>query len=105
MTDIVDKATRSRMMAGIRNRASFPNKLYEDVAMTELLEKAFSEISKLPEPQQDSFARWLLDEIASEQRWNKAFSESQDLLSQLAREALAEHRSSKTERLNPDLAA
>ncbi len=58
--------------------------------MTELLEKAFSEVSKLPELQQDSFARWLLEEIASEQRWDKAFSE------------LAEHRSGKTRLLDPD---
>jgi hypothetical protein len=67
-----------------------------------LLEKAFNEISKLTEPQQDSFARWLLDEIASEQRWDKAFSDSQDLLSQLAQEALAEHRAGKTKLLDPD---
>jgi hypothetical protein len=70
--------------------------------MTKLLEKAFNEISKLTEPQQDSFARWLLDEIASEQRWDKAFNDSQDLLSQLAKEALAEHRAGKTKLLDPD---
>ncbi len=70
--------------------------------MTELLEKAFSEVSKLPELQQDFFARWLLEEIASEQRWDKAFSDSQDLLSQLAKEALAEHRSGKTKLLDLD---
>ena len=70
--------------------------------MTKLLEKAFNEISKLTESQQDSFARWLLDEIASEQRWDKAFNDSQDLLSQLAKEALAEHRAGKTKLLDPD---
>lgn len=70
--------------------------------MTELLKKAFNEVSKLAESQQDSFARWLLDEIASEQRWNKTFSNSQDLLSQLAKEALAEHRADKTKLLDPD---
>ena len=70
--------------------------------MTELLEKAFSEVSKLDESQQDSFARWLLEELESERRWEKAFNDSQDLLSQLADEALAEHRSGKTKRLDPD---
>ena len=70
--------------------------------MTELLEKAFSEVSKLNESQQNSFAQWLLDEIASEQRWDKLFSDSQDLLSQLAKEALAEHRLGKTKLLDPD---
>ncbi|HRD50561.1 MAG: hypothetical protein JNK95_16830 [Candidatus Competibacter sp.] len=70
--------------------------------MTELLEKAFSEVSKLDESQQNSFARWLLEELASERRWEKAFNDSQDLLSQLADEALAEHRAGKTKRLDPD---
>jgi len=70
--------------------------------MTELLEKAFSEVSKLNESQQDSVARWLLEELASEQRWEKAFNDSQDLLSQLADEALAEHRAGKTKLLDPD---
>jgi hypothetical protein len=70
--------------------------------MTKLLEKAFSEVSKLAESQQDSFARWLLEELASEQRWDKAFNDSQDLLSQLAEEALAEHRAGKTKLLDPD---
>ncbi len=70
--------------------------------MTELLEKAFSEVSKLNESKQDSVARWLLEELASEQRWEKAFNDSQDLLSQLADEALAEHRAGKTKLLDPD---
>lgn len=70
--------------------------------MTELLEKAFSEVAKLDESQQNSFARWLLEELASERRWEKAFNDSQDLLSQLADEALAEHRAGKTKRLDPD---
>lgn len=64
--------------------------------MTELLEKAFSEVSKLDESQQNSFACWLLEELASERCWEKAFNDSQDLLSQLADEALAEHRAGKT---------
>lgn len=64
--------------------------------MTELLEKAFSEVSKLDESQQDSFAHWLLEELVSEQRWEKAFNDSQDLLSQLADEALAEYQAGKT---------
>jgi hypothetical protein len=33
--------------------------------MTELLEKAFAEAAKLPEQEQDSFASWLLEELAS----------------------------------------
>jgi hypothetical protein len=70
--------------------------------MTELLEKAFTEASKLSKSEQDAFANLLLDEIASEQRWNLAFASSEDLLSQMANEALAEHREGKTKRLDPD---
>ena len=70
--------------------------------MTELLKKAFEKVSKLPESEQNAFARWLLDELASEQRWDEAFANSEDLLSQLADEALVEHRKGKTKLLGPD---
>ena len=70
--------------------------------MTELREKAFSEVSKLTDSHQDSVARWLLEELASEQRWQIAFQASQDTLSALAEEALAEHRAGQTQRLDPD---
>jgi hypothetical protein len=70
--------------------------------MTELLEKAFSVASKLSEPEQDSFARWLLSELESERKWDDLFGGSQGLLSQLADEALAEHRQGKTKRLDVD---
>jgi len=70
--------------------------------MTDLLQKAFNEVSKLPESEQDAFARWLLAELTSEQRWDEAFANSEDLLSQLADEALVEHRKGKTKLLDPD---
>jgi hypothetical protein len=70
--------------------------------MTELLKKAFEKVSKLPESEQNAFARWLLDELTSEQRWDEAFANSEDLLSQLADEALVEHRKGKTKLLGPD---
>jgi hypothetical protein len=70
--------------------------------MTELLEKAFAEVSKLPETEQNSFARWLLEELESEKKWDEMFSSSQDLLSVLAEEALAEHRKGKTKLLDVD---
>ena len=43
-----------------------------------------------------------LEELASEKRWDMAFANSQDLLSRLADEALAEHRAGKTKLLDPD---
>jgi hypothetical protein len=68
--------------------------------MTELLEKAFVEASKLPARDQDALAALILEEIASEQRWEEAFANSADLLDWLADEALAEHRQGQTKRTN-----
>lgn len=58
--------------------------------MTKLLEQAFTEASKLPQPEQDLLARQLLADLASERRWSEAFASSQDQLGKLADEALAE---------------
>ena len=60
------------------------------------LENAIAEASKLSADEQDALATWILKEIKSEQRWRKAFSESQNKLSQLADEALTEHKQGKT---------
>ena len=70
--------------------------------MTQLVEKAFAEIVKLPEPEQDAVAAWILEELASERRWAVAFAASEDILAQLADEALEEHRQGRTLPLNPD---
>jgi hypothetical protein len=69
---------------------------------TELLEKAFTEASKLPEQEQDIFAAWILEVLASEQRWEKAFANSEDVLAKLAKEAIAEYRTDQTQELDPD---
>jgi hypothetical protein len=58
--------------------------------MTQLLERAFAEASKLPESEQDSFASLVLAELESERRWSQAFAASQDKLAALADEALDE---------------
>ena len=58
--------------------------------MTQLLEKAFEEASKLPALEQNALARWLIDELISERKWEKVFAESEDILDQLADEALTE---------------
>lgn len=68
--------------------------------MTKLVEKAFSEVSKLPEEEQDAMAGWLLEELASERRWEKSFSVSRRMLTAMANEALAEHRKGRTKELN-----
>lgn len=68
--------------------------------MTRLLEQAFAEASRLPQDKQDAIAAIVLSELASERRWHKLFEGSQDLLEELAGEALAEHRAGRTARLD-----
>jgi len=70
--------------------------------MTDLLRKAFDEASRLPEKEQDALARVLLKEIKSERRWDQLFSKSQDLLGELADEALDEESQGVTEELRPE---
>ena len=67
--------------------------------MTELLEKAFAEASKLPQEAQDMLAKMLLDDLAAEEKWDGTFAGSQDELAALADEALAEYRSGRTKKL------
>ena len=64
--------------------------------MTALLEQEISKVSILPEREQDAFASLLLEEFESEKRWDELFSQSQDKLSFLAKEAREEYRSGKT---------
>ena len=67
--------------------------------MTQLLDKALSEVAKLPASEQDAVAALVLDEFASEERWSASFAESQGLLASLAEEALAEHAAGQTKPL------
>jgi hypothetical protein len=70
--------------------------------MTQLLKDAFAEDEKLPREEQDAFAKWLLEELASEKRWSELFAASQHKLPGLASEAIEENRSGRTEPLDPD---
>jgi hypothetical protein len=64
--------------------------------MTQLLERAFTEASKLPDNEQDSFASLLLAELESERRWSQAFASTQNQLAALADEALREFKAGET---------
>ena len=64
--------------------------------MTQLLERAFAEVSKLPDTEQDAVASLLLAELESERRWSHAFASSQDQLGELADEALREFKAGET---------
>ena len=70
--------------------------------MTTRLEQAFTEASKLSPKEQDVLADWVLAELRSEKKWDKSFASSQEVLSKLAAEALAEYHSGQTQELNPD---
>lgn len=70
--------------------------------MTQRLEEAFQEASKLSETDQNQLAEWILDALKSEQQWEILFEKSQDLLAQLADEALDEYHKGLTEELDPD---
>lgn len=70
--------------------------------MTKLLEKAFKEASKLPNVEQNSVAKWLIEELEAERKWEQTFAESEDILDQLADEALEAHKQGKTIPLDID---
>ena len=63
--------------------------------MTKLLNSAFEEISKLPEIEQNIFARFIINEIESEKKWEKKLSNSEYLLSNLANTALNDFKNNK----------
>lgn len=70
--------------------------------MTELLQKAFDEASKLAPQEQDALATVLLGEIEGEHDWDAALAETQEDLADMADAALTEHRTRKTQALDPE---
>ena len=68
--------------------------------MTTLLQRAFTEIQKLPNYLQDELAQQLLEDIESELKWQKSLSrEDIELgsLLEMAQEALLEDQEGRTE--------
>ena len=68
--------------------------------MTKLLDNAFQKVSALPEIEQNIFARFILDEMEQEKSWDKSFSNSEELLSLMANDALNDYKNNNTELLN-----
>ena len=68
--------------------------------MTTHLEQAWTEASKLSPKKQDAFADRVLAELRSEKKWDRLFANAQEVLSQLASEALEEHHNGQTKELN-----
>ncbi len=69
---------------------------------TQLLERAFAEAAKLPDRDQDALAALVMEELESEKKWDDAFANSQDMLAQMAEQALAEHKKGETRPLDVD---
>ena len=70
--------------------------------MTQALTAAFARLATLPAEEQDRIAKWLLAEIADDERWTGQFSGSEDALKALADEARADHAAGRTTDLDPD---
>ena len=70
--------------------------------MTQRLERAFAAAARLPADEHDALARALLHDLASEQVIDERIAASGDELARFADEALAEHRTGRTEPLDPD---
>jgi hypothetical protein len=64
--------------------------------MTSALQQAFEKAAALSREQQESLAAILMEEMAAEDRWRQSFARSQDALSKLAAEALAEDADGRT---------
>ena len=65
--------------------------------MTELLESAFERVSKMPEIEQNIFAKFILEELESEKKWESSFAKSENVLERLANEALNDFENGKCE--------
>ena len=68
--------------------------------MTTLLETAFEKASELSYIEQNRFAKFFIEEIHSEKKWDNLFSESEDMLAQIADKALDEYKNVITTNLN-----
>ena len=70
--------------------------------MTELLEQAIEHLRTLDADKQDAIATLIMEELESEAKWDASFASSQDLLADLAAEAMAEYNAGQTQVLNPE---
>ncbi len=61
------------------------------ILMTELLEQAIEQVKSLAADKQEVIATIIIEELRDETEWDAAFANSQNLLADLAAEAMAEH--------------
>ena len=70
--------------------------------MTQLLEKALTEVYKLPPDKQDAIAALILEELEDEQLWNKVFAASEDKIAQLAGKVRADIKAGRIRKIGID---
>jgi len=70
--------------------------------MTQLLEEAIAQVSKLSPEEQNAIAAIILEELRDEQRWNAAFAASQDKLAKLAAEVREDVRAGRVKKMGFD---
>lgn len=70
--------------------------------MTELLQQAIDHLKGLDDDRQNAIATLIMEELEDDAEWDAAFARSQDLLADLAAEAMAEYNAGQTQALNPE---
>ena len=65
--------------------------------MTQALSAAIATAAKLPEEERDALASILLEEMESEERWRSLFADSQNLLAQMAYQAMQDFQAGRVE--------
>jgi len=90
-----NKAVRCKRLLCSPLRARMP-------LMTRSLDSVVKTLASLPAEEQDRIAQWLSAELASEKRWTDMFDQSQDLLAQMADEAVADLEAGRTTKLDPE---
>lgn len=64
--------------------------------MNKMLERAIAEAARLPEDQQETLARLMLEEMEAERGWDERFAKSGDSLAEMARRARDRHARGET---------
>ena len=70
--------------------------------MTHLMEQAIERLRAVPEPQQESVARFVLNELEDDDRWSASTALHADALGRLADRVLADDARGNCAPLDPD---
>ena len=65
--------------------------------MSQALSAAVATAAQLPEEEQDALAAILLEEMKSEEHWSALFADSQNLLEQMANQAMQDFQAGRVE--------